>query len=90
MKNQTLTKDVQEAKLMDANISKTEAETDKVKAETKKLAGDMDVRLAEMRKMNAEAALIHKKTAWYPLVLGSAVGTGATLAGMTLIRYIGS
>ena len=36
MKNQTLTKDVQEAKLMDAEISKTEAETEKVKAETKK------------------------------------------------------
>ena len=71
------------------------ADVQDLKARTTKLDTDDDARLAEMhpihaemRKMNAytdsvqaEAALILKKSTWYPI----AVGAGATLALLSAI-----
>ena len=84
MKNQAFIEEIQQAELgkMNTGISKISAETETVNTETAKLTGDMDARLAEMRRMNedaaaaqAEAALFYKKSGWCPF----AVGSGATL-----------
>ena len=68
-----------------ARISKTSTETEKVKAETAKLHADMDVALAEMCKMNAEAA---KETRYYPITVMISTASAVVLGVILSSKYL--
>ena len=87
MKNQNFAEEVQQAELgkTPARISKTSAETEKVKAETAKLHADMDITLAEMRKMNAEAA---KETRCYPITVMLSTASAVVLGVILTSKYL--
>ena len=90
MKNQNLAKEVQQAELgkTPARISKANTETEKAKAETKKLAEDMDARLAEMRKINAEAAKAQKETRYYPITVMISTASAVVLGVILSSKYL--
>lgn len=67
-----------------AEIRKMDAEAAKAQAEIGKVNADINARLVEMRKMDAEATIIHKRDVWYSLLIGS----GATLAIGALIATL--